>query len=123
MLTHQWVRELKRQGFRTAVGVYFRIPAAEAVLAGHYNEEKVSCTAASAAARFRNQQLLGFETIVLRSIKPAEIHAIRSLPQKVGWRYFPGAHARGIFCGCEFCMKGEYKSRSIRERWEKNGAL
>ena len=123
LLTHQWVRELKRQGFRTAVGVYFRVPADEPVLAGLYNEAKVGCSASSAAGRFRSEQLLGFETIIPRSIAPREIHAVRRLPQKLGWRYFPGAHAKGIFCGCEYCMKGEYKSKSIRERWEKYGAL
>ena len=123
VLTHQWVRELKRQGFRTAVGVYFRVPKDQAVLAGQYNEAKTSCSASEAAARFRSEQKLGFETISPRSIQPREVHAIRALPQGVGWRYFPGAHEKGIFCGCEYCMKGEYKSKSIRERWEKNGAL
>ena len=123
VLTHQWVRELKRQGFRTAVGVYFRIPKDQAVLVGQYNETKVSCSASEAAARFRSEQKLGFETIIPRSIQPREVHAIRALPQTLGWRYFPGAHEKGIFCGCEYCMKGEYKSKSIRERWEKSGAL
>jgi hypothetical protein len=123
VLTHQWVRELKRQGFRTAVGVYFRIPKEEAVLVGRYNEAKIACSASEAAARFRSEQMLGFETIIPRSIKPREVHAIRALPQTLGWRYFPGSHAKGIFCGCEYCMKGEYKSRRIRERWEKYGAL
>ena len=123
LLTHQWVRELKRQGFRTAVGVYFRIPDEQPVLVGQYNQEKTQCTAAQAAAKFRTEQALGFESIVPRSITAREIHAIRSLPQTLGWRYFPGAHERGIFCGCEYCMKGQFKSKSIRERWEKSGAL
>lgn len=122
ILTHQWVRELKRQGFRTAVGVYFRIPKEQLVLAGQYNATKVACSATEAAARFLADQTLGFETIIPRSIQPREVHAIRALPQGLGWRYFPGAHEKGIFCGCEYCMKGEYKSKSIRERWEKSGA-
>jgi hypothetical protein len=67
--------------------------------------------------------MLGFEAIIPRSIQPREVHAIRALPQTLGWRYFPGAHEKGISCGCEYCMKGEYKSESIRERWEKKGAL
>ena len=101
VLTHQWVRELKRRGFRTAVGVYFRIPKDQVVLMGHYNEAKVSCSASEAAARFRSEQKQGFETIIPRSIQPREVHAIRALPQTLGWRYFPGAHEKGIFCGCE----------------------
>jgi hypothetical protein len=123
VLTHQWVRELKRQGYRTAVGVYFRIPKDQTVLVGQYNETKVSCSASEAAARFRSEQKLGFETIIPRSIQPREVHAIRALPQTLGWRYFPGAHEKGIFCGCAYCTKGEYKSKSIRERWDKSGAL
>jgi len=120
MLTHQWVRELKRRGFRTAVGVYFRVPDGEPLFVGRYNEEKVASTASLAAARFRKEQMLGFETIIPRSIEACEIHAIRALPQKVGWRYFPDAHAKGIFCGCKFCVKGEYNSRKLRERWEQD---
>ena len=121
LITHQWVRELKRQGFRTAVGVYFRIPDDQVVLAGQYNEEKKPCSASEAATRFHSEQKLGFETVVPRSIAAGEIHAVRSLPQTLGWRYFPDAHTRGIFCGCEYCMKGQIRSRSIRERWEQNG--
>lgn len=64
LLTHQWVREQKRQGFRAAVGVYFRIPKDQAVLVGQYNKTKVSCSASEAAARFRSEQKLGFEAII-----------------------------------------------------------
>ena len=121
LLTHQWVRELKRQGFRTAVGIYFRVPADQIVLVGQYNDQKLPCTAAEAASRFRSVAKFGFESIVPRSIVSREIQAIRSLPQTLGWRYFPDAHAKGIFCGCEYCMKGQFKSRKIRDRWERNG--
>ena len=120
LLSHQWVRELKKRGFRVAVGVYFRIPDEEVVLAGLYNKEKQSMSASQAAARLQKEQALGFEVIIPRSIRASEVRAIRSLPQGLGWRHFPGAHERGIFCGCKFCQRGEFKSRRIRERYEAN---
>ena len=123
-LTHQWVRELKRRGFNTAVGIYFRVPDETPVLAGHYNEDKRAMTAAEAAARLQQTRMLGFETLLPRSIPARAIHAVHRLPQTVGWRYFPGAHERGIFCGCAYCQRGEYGARSIRDAYEaKFGAV
>ncbi len=117
-LTHQWVRELKRSGFNTAVGVYFRIPDDAPVSAGLYNEKKQAMTASEAAALLHGSRLLGFETLIPHPIEARAIHAIRRLPQTVGWRYFPGAHERGIFCGCTYCQRGSFKSRKIRQAWE-----
>jgi hypothetical protein len=118
VVTHQWVRELKKRGFRVAVGVYFRVPDHEPVWAGRYNEQKQPLTAAQACAWLSRERTLGYEVIIPRSIAPSEIRAIRALPQVVGWRHFPDAHRQGIFCGCKFCMRGEIKSRRIRERYE-----
>src|SRR3954447_21613731 len=56
LLSHQWVRELKRRGHRTAVGVYFRAPAPEAVWAGLYNQPKQQMTAGEAASVLRAMQ-------------------------------------------------------------------
>jgi hypothetical protein len=123
LVTHQWVRELKRRGFRTAVGVYFRLAKDEPVWVGRYNEPKRLTTASEAARELRQLQTLGFEVIIPRSIASQSITAIRHLPQKLGWRYFPDAHRRGIFCGCEYCMRGEIKSRGIRERYERGELL
>jgi hypothetical protein len=117
-LTHQWVRELKRRGFNTAVGIYFRIPDDTPVLIGHYNERKRPATASEAAARLQASRMLGFETLIAQSIPPRAIHAIRHLPQTLGWRYLPGAHERGIFCGCDYCQRGQYGARAIRAAWE-----
>lgn len=113
-VTHQWVRELKRRGFNTAVGVYFRVPDDTPLRAGRYNEPKRALTAAEAAAWLRESRMLGFETRIPRSIAPSEIHAIRRLPQTLGWRYLPGAHERGVFCGCKYCQRGQYNSKGIR---------
>lgn len=117
-ITHQWVRELKRHGFNMAVGVYFRVPDDTPVLAGHYNEERQTMTAAQAAAWLHRSRMLGFETVIPRSIEARAIHAIRRLPQTLGWRYFPDAHERGIFCGCEYCQRGSFNSRRIRAAYE-----
>jgi hypothetical protein len=118
LLSHQWVRELKRRGYRTAVGVYFKLQAAEPVWAGLYNQPKRRMTAGEATSELRGMHEFGFEVIIPRSISPGSIMYARALPQKLGWRYFPDAHKRGIFCGCDYCMRGEIRSRKIRERYE-----
>jgi hypothetical protein len=118
LVSHQWVRELKRRGFREAVGVYFRVPDGETVQAGRYNAPKEAMPAAEAAARLREQGTLGYEVIIPRSISATEVEAIRRLPQKLGWRYFPGAHERGVFCWCVGCQRGNYKSRRQRVAFE-----
>lgn len=118
LLSHQWVRELKRRGYRTAIGVYFKLPASEEVWAGLYNQPKRRMTAAQATSELRGMHEFGFEVIIPRGISPKGIMYTRVLPQNLGWRYFPDAHKRGIFCGCEYCMRGEIRSRRIRERYE-----
>lgn len=86
MLSHQWVREIKRHGFRYAIAVYFRIPGSEPVWAGRYGEAKKSMTAAQCAVDLQYRELAGFEVVIPRSIRPSEIRRIRPLPQVRGWR-------------------------------------
>jgi hypothetical protein len=119
VVSHQWLRELKRGGGRTLSAVHFRIPDGETVLMGHYSKEQVEVTAAQAAhAIMHAEDPLGMQIIVPRAIAPKEIHAIRSVPQVLGWRYFPGAHARKP-CGCPYCQsRGAIKSRKLREEFE-----
>lgn len=119
MVSHQWLRELKRNGVRTLCAVHFRVPDGETVLMGHYSNEPVQVTAAQAAhAIMRADDPLGMEIVVPRGISPKEIHAIRRVPQVVGWRYFPGAHARPP-CGCPACQgRGGIKTRKLREQYE-----
>jgi hypothetical protein len=117
LVTHQWVRELKRRGFNVAVGIYFSIPDDQPVWAGVYNQEKQQMLAAEAAATLHRDGALGYEVIIPRAITGSEITAVRALPQKLGWRYFPGAHERGVFCGCEYCQRGAIKSRKIRQAY------
>lgn len=112
--THQWVRELKRTGKRTIVGVYFRIPRDVRVWVGKYNQPHELVGAGTAAARvMRAESPEGMEVILPRSVSAPEIHQIRELPQLLGWRYFPGSHQRGIFCRCESCNAGGIKARRI----------
>ena len=118
VVSHQWLRELKRRGKRTYCGVYFRVPDTERVLFGHYRSPLVELPAARAAGLIlKDPNPLGYQVVVPRAIRGAEILRIRRLPQVLGWRYFPGAHGRKP-CGCPACIaRGEIKSRKIRERF------
>ncbi len=120
-VSHQWLRELKRNGQKTFVAVHFRIPDDQLVEVGHYGRAKLTVTAAKATAIVMNTgNAEGFEVIIPRAIRPREIHAVRAVRQVVGWRYFPGAHARRP-CGCPVCQpRGEIRSRKIRERYEES---
>lgn len=102
-ISHQWLRELKRNGQRTIYGIYFRIPDTEAVWVGHYNRNHREMSAAQAAAvMLSSESREGYEVIVCRKVKSTEIHRIRRVPQIVGWRYMPGAHELST-CMCVVC--------------------
>src|SRR5262245_18854196 len=118
-LSHQWLRELKRQGQRTLCGVYFRLPDAEPVWIGHYNKPHVSMTAAEAIALLLKANTAeGFEVIIPRNIEAHEIQRVRHLPRTLGWRYYPGAHGHRP-CTCPICLgRGEIKSRRLRAKYE-----
>lgn len=119
-VSHQWLRELRRGGKGTIAGVYFRIPDDELVWVGHYNQSHQCMSAAeSVATMIAQSDREGFEVIIPRRIKAAEIQRIRLLPQVVGWRYFPGAHGKRP-CGCPFCQRGLYGARRLREEYERS---
>ena len=116
-ISHQWVREMKRFRRGMVVGIYFRIPDAEMVWVGRYNEQHQEMTAAQAAAQIMSETTMtGVEVIIPRRIIPAEIIRIRRLPQLVGWRHYPDAHGKRPWA-CECCQKGQYGSRKIREKY------
>ena len=118
-VSHQWLRELKRRGAGSLVGIYFRIPDGEPVWMGHYGKQHRQMTAAAAVgAFFHARQAEGFEVIIPGRIAADEIHKIRELPQVVGWRYYPGAYGKAP-CGCEFCQFRQYGGRKLREAYEK----
>src|SRR4051794_15800290 len=49
-VSHQWLRELRRQGGGTIVAVYFRIPDDQPVEIGHYDRGHIPMTASEAVA-------------------------------------------------------------------------
>jgi hypothetical protein len=119
-VSHQWLRELKRDGQRAIAGVYFRIPDEEVIWVGHYNQAHQQMTAAEAVALVMlGENREGYEVIIPRRIEKNEIHRIKSLPQVVGWRYYPGAHGKRP-CGCPFCQRGNYGARKLREEYERD---
>jgi hypothetical protein len=116
-VSHQWLRELKRRGQGAISGVYFRFPDTESVWVGHYGRAHRLMTAAQAVGEFMEAQSReGWEVIIPRRIAPTEIHRVRSLPQIVGWRYYPGANGKPPYCTCRYCTRGEYGAARLRAR-------
>lgn len=142
-VSHQWLRELRRLGGGTILGIYFRIPDEEPVEIGHYDSLHLPMTAAEAVALMlaaeeqepgaaramdraskavRNRRTLpsspeGFEVIVPRVIAPSEIVRVKALPQIVGWRYRPGANGTKP-CICICCERGSYGVGKLLRRVE-----
>jgi hypothetical protein len=137
-VSHQWLRELRRDGGGTIVGIYFRIPDGETVEVGHYDSVHREMSAAEAAALIleaagrdpaaaratdgsskavqRKQALPsspeGFEVVIPRRIAPSEILRVKALPQVLGWRHRPGAHGTPP-CVCMCCERGRYGIRKL----------
>jgi hypothetical protein len=119
-ITHQWLRELKRGGQRTMVGIYFALKSDEPVWVGHYNQPHRQVSAGEAIKILMEiPDAEGWEVIVPRSIAAKEIRKTRALPQTVGWRYLPKSHTTKPFCSCPYCIPpGSIKSRRLRDRLE-----
>jgi len=116
MKSHQWLRELRRwKAGRSLIAVYVRVPGDTPVVFGRYNVKHVEGTADQAvAALLTAPEADGFETIILRVIRPNEITSVKPLRQVTGWRYFPAAKGKPPFCNCEYCQKGLPFSRRLR---------
>lgn len=118
-ISHQWLRELKRRNQGSIAGIYFRIHDEEQVWVGHYNQNHRWMTSAEAVAVFMTaEDAMGWEVVIPRRITASEIHRVRTLPQIVGWRYWPGANGKPPFCTCKFCARGDYGAQRLRERKE-----
>lgn len=117
-VSHQWLRELKRNGARTYVGVYFKIDSKEMVYAGRYNHEHRHITLGEAIKEIMDlEDPLGYELIIPRKIEAKAIDKIKMLPQKLGWRYFPNSHAKKPECACPFCIpSGSIKGKILRDK-------
>lgn len=142
-VSHQWLRELKRSGQRTFVGIYFRLPDEEEVLVGHYNSGSTSMKASQAvalmmgienndpqSARHNDEESKavkrgykpcsspeGYEVLIQRRIAAKEIFKVKALPQVLGWRYSPGAHSKPP-CVCLCCERGAYGITKLRKQVE-----
>ncbi|WP_174188423.1 HEAT repeat domain-containing protein [Nocardia barduliensis] len=118
VLSHQWLRELRRGGQRQIVAVDFRIPDNEPVLVGHFGAVLTEMTAVEAVSVILHaKDPRGYEIVVPRAITPAELHRIRYVRQVTGWRYFPDAHGRRP-CACPACLRrGEFKAADLRHRF------
>ena len=110
--SHQWLRELKRSGQRTFVGIYFHVPDEEMVWFGHYSRPHQHVTVTEAIAMLMQEpDPQGYEMIIPRSIGVKELHKVRAISRVVGWRYQPGVRQRA-WCACPVCVsRGEIKSR------------
>jgi len=111
--SHQWIRELKRRGIKTFVGIYFKLKSEETVWYGKYNEKHLKGPLGIGIRKFLDEtDRLGYEFLIERKIEASEIHKIRTIPQNVGWRYSPHSHKRPLNCACPMCISyGEINSR------------
>ena len=142
-ISHQWLRELRRQGGGSIYGVYFRLPDGEPVQIGLYSGVHREVSAAEAVALMlaaeqrdpesgraadaerspsaRRRSLpsspQGFEVIVPRAIAPSEILRVKSLPQTVGWRYRPGANGTRP-AACLWAERGTWGLRRLERAVE-----
>jgi len=117
--SHQWLRELRRRGTRALAAVYFRIPDDENVVVGHYRQAHQEMTAAAAAGLIDElAPAEGFEVFIKRRITPKELSKVKSLPQVIGWRFYPEAKGKKPFCTCEFCIRGEIRASRFRDTQE-----
>ena len=123
LVTHQWLRELKRGGHRTIIGVDFRLSSHEPVWVGHYGQIHEEMSVGRAIGLLMTiPNPFGFEVIVPRPIRPDELIRVRTLRQVLGWRYHPDAHGKRPTCTCRVCLpKGLIKSRRLRQRLDPKG--
>lgn len=118
--SHQWMRELKRNGARTMVAVYFNLNSDELIWFGKYNEQHKHDSVTNAVRLYNSaEDKLGYEFFIEREIDPKDIFRIKILPQNIGWRYKPNSHKEKLGCGCPICIpKGGIKSKIKREKFE-----
>lgn len=120
-VSHQWLRELKRDGQRTIAAVYFRIDDDTTVWVGHYNSPARAMTAAEAVAEFMSSESReGWQVVIPERIDSRKITRIRTLRQLIGWRYAPDAKGR-LPCPCDYCLAGDIKASRLRARGEELG--
>ncbi|MBU1078282.1 MAG: HEAT repeat domain-containing protein [Spirochaetes bacterium] len=116
-ISHQWLRELKRRGARTVMGIYFKIASDETVWIHHYQEEPVSMKAGEAIKKIKqDSDASGYQVIIPRKVLKKEIVKIKYISQVTGWRYYPGSHGRKKSCLCPACIpRGSINAQKTRK--------
>ncbi len=115
-ISHQWLRELKRRGAKSYVGVYFKMNSKEKVYAGRYNKYHRLIELGEAIKEIQTiKDPLGYEIIIDRRIEAKKISKIKNLSQTIGWRFNPWAKGERP-CGCEFCIRNAIKGDRIRQK-------
>lgn len=119
-VSYQWLRELKRDGVKTFVGVHFKLKSDTMVYAGRYNKSHRYIALGQAIKEIMTMNdPLGYEIIIDRKILSSEITKIKHLPQNVGWRYMPGSNGKRPQCACPFCIPvGSIKGKRLREKFD-----
>ncbi|HEU4889461.1 MAG TPA: hypothetical protein VFV49_16370 [Thermoanaerobaculia bacterium] len=121
-ISHQWLRELRRRGVRTFVGIYFRIPDDTTVWLGHYGQKHLEMTAAEAVGAFgAAEDRQGWQVVIPSRVDAKQIHRIRDLPQVLGWRYSPTVRGKAP-CPCDFCTRGKYGAAKLRRAYRERQA-
>jgi hypothetical protein len=119
-VSHQWLRELERRGARTFVAIDFRVPASAPARVGHYGQGHRETTVGRAIGELmRAPDPLGWELILDHAVPPRAILGVRAVGRVTGWRYYPGAKGKAP-CRCDYCQRGEYNGKRIRERGSLN---
>jgi len=117
LVTHQWMRDLRRFRKVPKIAVQFRVPDKETVYVGRYDDEKTSVSATKASEIVsRHKAPFGLEVVIPRKIFPKEIMKFYTPPKIVGWRYWPEAKGHKP-CPCYICQRGLPYSRKINERY------
>ncbi|MGN6435942.1 MAG: hypothetical protein ACTHMM_05385 [Agriterribacter sp.] len=117
-MSHQWLRELKRRGVKTFVGIYFRVDSKTKVFAGKYNADHKHIELGQAIKEIQMMEdPLGYEIIIDRKIEAKEIKKIKHLPQTIGWRYQPRSNGKKP-CSCSYCIKSTIKANRVRKKYE-----
>lgn len=116
-VSHQWLRELKRSGIKTLVGVYFKADSKTIVFAGPYNKDHKQMELGAAIKELMlMEDPLGYEIIISGKVEAKKIEKIKHLPPTIGWRYKPRVHGLRP-CSCDFCIKGSMKAARIRSKY------
>lgn len=117
LVTHQWIRELRRTRKVPKIAVQFRVPDKENVKLGRYGPDKMTVKASEAIGIVsKHEASFGLEVILPRKVQPKEILKFYTPPKVTGWRYWPDAKGTKP-CPCPYCQRGLPYSRRIREQF------